>query len=101
MAVLEGEEKEEPVEGIGGSGLGLSEEGLAGPEVWVPEGEASDVPLLRLHLEPGEDLLGEVGAAHPLELVGESQLPVETGDAEEERGGDSQAASRCGRSHSG
>ena len=58
------------------------------------------MPLVGLELEPGQDLFGEVGPGHPIELAGEGELPVEAGDAQEEHGGNAQAASRCGRNHS-
>ncbi len=69
-AVFEREQEEDPVRGISGAGLRLAEERLPGPQIGVPERETAGVPLLRLHLEPGQDLFGKIGAAHPLELAG-------------------------------
>ena len=58
------------------------------------------MPLVGLHLEPGQDLFGEVGADHPLELAGEGELPVEAGDDEEEQGGRfGRRATGCGTIH--
>ena len=91
VAVFQRQQEEDPVQGIGGAGLRLSEERLAGPEVGIPEREAAGVPLLGLHLEPGQDLFGEVGAAHPLELAGEGELPIEARHDQEQEGGDPEA----------
>ena len=91
VAVFQRQQEENPVQRIGGARYRLSEERLAGPEVGIPEREAAGVPLLRLHVEPGQDLLGKIGARHPLELAGEGELPIVAGDRQKQQGGDENA----------
>jgi hypothetical protein len=92
VTALQRQQEEDPVQGIGGAGLCLSEEGLAGPKVRIPERKMAGMPFAGLFLEPGQDLFGKVRAAHPFELAGEGEFPIETRHDQEEEGSDPYAA---------
>ena len=79
MAVLEGQQAEQPVQRVGRSRLNLAEQRLPRPEVRVPQRETAGVPLVRLHLKPGQKLPGDVGSRGPFELPRERQLPADPG----------------------
>ena len=86
-AVAEGDGKEEPVDWVDDAGLGLADEGLAVPLIWVPKWNAVPVELGGLELKPGKDLVGEVGALQPGVLIGEDQFPAESnGDQQQNKG---------------
>ena len=80
VTVLQRQQEENPVQRIGGARYSLSKQWLPGPKIRVPEREAARVPLLRLHVEPWQNLLGKIGAHHPLELPRERELPIVSGD---------------------
>jgi hypothetical protein len=77
-AVAEGGGEEEPVDWIDNAGLGLADEGLTVPLVWVPKWNAVCVEFGCFKLEPGKDLVGEVGTFEPGVLIGENQFPAES-----------------------
>ena len=77
-AVAEGGGEEEPVDWIDDARLGLADERLAVPLIRVPKWDGVRVELGCFDLEPGKDLVGEVGTFEPGVLIGEDQFPAES-----------------------
>jgi hypothetical protein len=94
-AVAQGQGKEKPVQWVGCSGLGLADEGLAAPVVWVPQRCASRVNLARLELEPWEHLPRDIRAVEPGVLPGERQLPIEEDCNDKEQGSRGSGSARA------
>jgi hypothetical protein len=84
-AVAERQEEQKPVERVGRSRLCLADQGLAAPMVGIPKRKSAGVPLGRLKLPPGENLVSEIGAVEPGVFLGEGELPIEGGDDEQEQ----------------
>ncbi|MFN9084104.1 MAG: hypothetical protein ACK5XD_03905 [Acidobacteriota bacterium] len=88
VAVAERHQEQEPVQRVGGAGLGLADEGLAAVVVGIPESDAAGLPFAGLELEPGENLVDVILAAEPGKLIGEDELPVDAeDDGDQKQGG--------------
>ena len=76
----------------------MREQWLSEPPVWIPEREASVVPLAGLKLKPGKIEVRSVGTLKPRVLVCEYELPVKQCDHYEKDPG-SEKALEPGRKH--
>src|SRR5579872_3730661 len=82
-------EKQQPVDRVGGAGLGLRQERLAAPEVGIPNRHSAVMPLACLKLIPGQNLVRIVRQVEPGVLIGEDQFPKEADANHYQEGGES------------
>jgi hypothetical protein len=74
-ALPERSPKQGPIQRERSARLHLAEQRLARPLIRVPHRNTSGVPGSRLHLIPGNNLIGEIEALKESELLAEGELP--------------------------
>ncbi len=87
VALIERKGEQDPVQRISQPRLSLSDKRLPREQKRIPNRKVMGVKLLRLKLEPWNDLICEVRHLQPVVLAGQQQLPEEADDDEKQDGG--------------
>ena len=87
VAVIERKREKQPIQGVRETGLALSNERLSSIQEWIPDRKTVHVKLLRLIIQPRNNLSGEVGRFKPTVLVGEKDLPEEPNNNQQQYDG--------------